>query len=105
MRSISEHQRLKIIRCIILTLAVSFMLLVTLHHTSKALRDFMFSDPEDLVDWDDHIQIAVLLKGENFNIQIHTYSNNNFILEHNKFQFFGLMLFSRFLIHFASFIF
>lgn len=65
MRSVSEHQRLKIIRCTILSLSVSFMFFFSLHHTSNVLRDFMFSDPKSLVDWDDHVQIAVLLKGLN----------------------------------------
>jgi hypothetical protein len=66
MRSVSEHQRLKIIRCVILTLSVSFMVFVSLRHTSNVLYDFMFTDPSSMVDWDDHIQIAILLKGKSF---------------------------------------
>ena len=64
MRSVSEHQRLKIIRCVILTLSVSFMVFVSLRHTSNVLYDFMFTDPSSMVDWDDHIQIAIVLKGK-----------------------------------------
>ena len=64
MRSVSEHKRLKIIRCTILSLSISFMLFMSLQQTSNVLRDFMFSNPKNLVDWDDHVQIAVLLKGK-----------------------------------------
>jgi len=41
------------------------MVFVSLRHTSNVLYDFMFTDPSSMVDWDDHIQIAIVLKGLN----------------------------------------
>ena len=78
MRSVSEHQRLKIIRCVILTLSVSFMVFVSLRHTSNVLYDFMFTDPSSMVDWDDHIQIAIVLKGK----LIKSSHDSKMIIEH-----------------------
>ena len=40
------------------------MVFVSLRHTSNVLYDFMFTDPSSMVDWDDHIQIAIVLKGK-----------------------------------------
>jgi len=65
MRTVSEHQRLKVIRCVILTLSVSLMIIASLRHTSNVMYDFMFTDPYSMVDWDDHIQIVIVLKGLN----------------------------------------
>ena len=40
------------------------MVFVSLRHTSNVMYDFMFTDPSGMVDWDDHIQIAIVLKGK-----------------------------------------
>ena len=44
-----------IVACIILT--------VFLQDISNTMKYSMFSDPNDLQEWDDHIQIVMVLKG------------------------------------------
>ena len=44
-----------IVACIILTLF--------LQDISNTIKYSMFSDPSDLQEWDDHIQIVMVLKG------------------------------------------
>ena len=44
-----------IVACIILT--------VFLQDISNTIKYSMFSDPNDLQEWDDHIQIVMVLKG------------------------------------------
>ena len=44
-------------------MVICILLTVSLHKTSTALKYYMFSDPNTLEDWEDHIQIAILLKG------------------------------------------
>ena len=44
-----------IVACIILT--------VFLQDISNTIKYSMFSDPSDLQEWDDHIQIVMVLKG------------------------------------------
>ena len=44
-----------IVICIILT--------VFLQEISNSIKYSMFSDPNDLQEWDDHIQIVMVLKG------------------------------------------
>ena len=61
----NEHQRIKIIRCVLISILLGFLLVVSLHQTSEHLRNYMFSQPEDLEEWEDHIQIAILLRGKN----------------------------------------
>ena len=46
---------LMIVACIILT--------VFLQEISNTIKYSMFSDPNDLQEWDDHIQIVMVLKG------------------------------------------
>lgn len=67
MRTYTEHQRIRILRCLVLTSAVSFIFMVTLHKTSQMFKDYMFDSPEDLQEWPSHIQIAMVLKGLNDN--------------------------------------
>ena len=48
-------------------MVICVLLTVSLHKTSTALKYYMFSDPNTLEDWEDHIQIAILLKGKYYN--------------------------------------
>ena len=57
----NTHRFLKIIGSIVVICLVLTMLL---HRTSNMLKYHVFTNPNDLENWDDHIQIAVLLKGK-----------------------------------------
>ena len=64
MKSYNEHQRIKIIRCVLISILFGFLLVVSLHQTSEHMKNYMFSKPEELEEWEDHIQIAILLRGK-----------------------------------------
>ena len=64
MKSYHEHQRIKIIRCVLVSILFGFLLVVSLHQTSEHMKNYMFSPPEELEEWEDHIQIAILLRGK-----------------------------------------
>ena len=64
MKSYHEHQRIKIIRCVLISILFGFLLVVSLHQTSEHMKNYMFSPPEELEEWEDHIQIAILLRGK-----------------------------------------
>ena len=44
-------------------IVASIILTVFLQEISNTMKYSMFSDPNDLQEWDDHIQIVMVLKG------------------------------------------
>ena len=60
------HRRV-FLKYIVTSSVVSLVILISLHKTRQAFRDFVFTDPQDLHEWEDHIQIAVVLNGFNDN--------------------------------------
>ena len=63
-----EHRRIKVLRCILISVLIAFLLVLSLHQTSQHMKNYMFSQPEDLQEWEDHIQIAILLRGNLKNV-------------------------------------
>ena len=63
----SKSNLYKFCKIVIYVMVICILLTVSLHKTSTALKYYMFSDPNTLEDWEDHIQIAILLKGKYYN--------------------------------------
>ena len=63
----SKSNLYKFCKIVIYVMVICILLTVSLHKTSTALKYYMFSDPNTLEDWEDHIQIAILLKGKYLN--------------------------------------
>ena len=61
-----EHQRIKVLRCILISVLLGFILVLSLHQTSQHLKNYMFSNAEDLLESENHIQIAILLRGNDY---------------------------------------
>ena len=54
----------KIFNIVLSVIVICIVLSVALHQTSQILRTYMFTNPEDIEEWDDHIQIAIILRGK-----------------------------------------
>ena len=54
----------KIIRNVCVVSVICIISIVSLHKTSNMFKNAMFTHPNKLEEWDDHIQIAMILKGK-----------------------------------------
>ena len=68
MMSSSSSKKHRFFKIVSLVSLVCFILSISLHQTSNMLKNLMFTNPSDLEDWEDHIQIAVLLKGKKLRV-------------------------------------
>ena len=60
----------KIFNIVLSVIVICIVLSVALHQTSQILRTYMFTNPEDIEEWDDHIQIAIILRGKDFKMDL-----------------------------------
>ena len=65
---------------------ICIILVTTLHISSNSFKYSIFKDPGDLEDWQDHIQVIILLKG--INIMTIYFVHDELTFHSNSFEIF-----------------